>query len=89
MILGPAWIESSSCPAARPAAATCLPFANVKTACIDPFDVGAVGTTALLDDGDEDQTYVPTGPESLLPEQQVEILAQALGIAGAPGPGLA
>lgn len=56
-----------------------LPFANVRTAVIDPHDVAAVAAKALLEDGHEGRTYSPTGPESLLPAEQVAVLADVLG----------
>ncbi|MEU8804164.1 NAD(P)H-binding protein [Spirillospora sp. NPDC048819] len=56
-----------------------LPFANVRTATVDPHDVAAVAATALLDDGHEGRTHYPTGPESLLPAEQVAVLADVLG----------
>lgn len=56
-----------------------VPFAEVRTACVDPFDVGAVAAAALLQDGHAGEIYQPTGPDSLLPEEQVAILGRALG----------
>jgi uncharacterized protein YbjT (DUF2867 family) len=55
-----------------------LPFAGVRTACVDPFDIAAVAGAALLDDRHAGQIYTPTGPESLLPADQVRILAEVL-----------
>lgn len=56
-----------------------LPFANVRTAAVDPRDIAAVAAKALLEDGHEGRTYYPTGPESLLPAEQVAVLADVLG----------
>ena len=56
-----------------------LPFAGVRTACVDPADIAAVAVAALLEDGHAGKIHVPTGPESLLPEEQVAILARAVG----------
>jgi len=56
-----------------------LPFAGVRTATVDPHDIAAVAAKALLEDGHAGQTYYPTGPESLLPAEQVAILADVLG----------
>jgi uncharacterized protein YbjT (DUF2867 family) len=55
-----------------------VPFAGVRTAVIDPADIGAVAAAALTEDGHDGATYRLTGPESLLPAQQVEILARVL-----------
>jgi uncharacterized protein YbjT (DUF2867 family) len=55
------------------------PFANVVTATVDPYDIAAVAVEALLRDGHDRRIYAPTGPESLLPADQVRILAQVLG----------
>ena len=56
-----------------------LPFANVRAAVVDPRDIAAVAAEALLEDGHEGQIYYPTGPESLLPSEQVAILGEVLG----------
>ena len=56
-----------------------LPFADVRTACVDPRDIAAVAAAALTVDGHAGQVYVPTGPQSLLPSEQVAILADVLG----------
>jgi uncharacterized protein YbjT (DUF2867 family) len=55
-----------------------LPFAAVRTACVDPSDIAAVACSALLADCHAGQIYTPTGPESLLPADQVRILGEAL-----------
>jgi uncharacterized protein YbjT (DUF2867 family) len=56
-----------------------LPFAGVRTATIDPDDLGAVAAAAFAADGHRGQAYRVSGPESLLPEEQVAILGRALG----------
>jgi uncharacterized protein YbjT (DUF2867 family) len=56
-----------------------LPFAGVPIALIDPADVGAVGAAALTDDRHAERSYRLSGPEALLPESQVAILAAGLG----------
>jgi uncharacterized protein YbjT (DUF2867 family) len=60
-----------------------VPFARVRTAAIDPADIGAVAALALRDGGHGEehagQTYLLSGPESLLPADQVAALAEVLG----------
>ena len=55
-----------------------LPFAGVRTACVDPFDIAAVACRALLDDRHSGAIYTPIGPDSMLPAEQVEILGEVL-----------
>jgi uncharacterized protein YbjT (DUF2867 family) len=55
-----------------------LPFAGVRIACVDPFDIGAVACSALRDGRHTGQIHVLTGPESLLPADQVRILGEVL-----------
>jgi uncharacterized protein YbjT (DUF2867 family) len=55
-----------------------LPFANVRTACVDPHDIAAVAAVALRTDGHDGKVYVPTGPQALLPAEQAEILGAVL-----------
>lgn len=55
------------------------PFANISVAVIDPRDIAAVAVAALLEEGHEGESYRLSGPESLLPEERVRILARALG----------
>ena len=55
-----------------------LPFAGVRTAMVDPADVAAVAVEALVNDGHAGRIYDPSGPESLLPAEQVSILAAGL-----------
>jgi uncharacterized protein YbjT (DUF2867 family) len=55
------------------------PFAGVRVAVLDPYDIAAVAATALLTGGHSGQTYRLSGPESLLPRERVQILADVLG----------
>jgi uncharacterized protein YbjT (DUF2867 family) len=55
------------------------PFAGVRVANIDPYDIGAVAAAALLSGGHEGSAYSLSGPESLLPADRLEILAKVLG----------
>jgi uncharacterized protein YbjT (DUF2867 family) len=56
-----------------------LPFANVPIAVIDPADIAEVAAAALTTDRHEGRSYRVSGPESLLPAEQVAILANVLG----------
>jgi uncharacterized protein YbjT (DUF2867 family) len=56
-----------------------LPFANVPIATIDPDDLGAVAAVALTSSEHDGRAYRLSGPESLLPADQVRILARVLG----------
>jgi uncharacterized protein YbjT (DUF2867 family) len=56
-----------------------VPFADVANAVIDPYDIAAVASAALLDDKHEGRVYRLSGPESLRPEAQVRILGEVLG----------
>src|SRR5512133_555264 len=56
-----------------------LPFAGVRVAAIDPDDLGAVAAAALTEGGHEGGSYRLSGPEPLLPEDQVAIVARVLG----------
>jgi uncharacterized protein YbjT (DUF2867 family) len=56
-----------------------LPFANVRIATIDPDDLGTVAAIALVSGEHDGRTYRLSGPESLLPADQVRILAEVLG----------
>jgi uncharacterized protein YbjT (DUF2867 family) len=55
------------------------PFANVRTASIDPRDIAAVAATALTADGHAGRSYRLSGPESLLTADRVAILGRVLG----------
>ncbi len=54
------------------------PFAGVRIAVIDPYDIAAVASQALRSDGHEGQAYPLTGPESLLPADRVRTLGAVL-----------
>jgi uncharacterized protein YbjT (DUF2867 family) len=54
------------------------PFADVPIAVIDPLDIAAVAATALRDQGHEGEIYRLTGPQALLPADQVTVLAAVL-----------
>lgn len=56
-----------------------VPFPKVPAAAIDPYDIAAVVAKALLSDGHEGRTYVASGPEAILPADQVAVLAEVLG----------
>lgn len=56
-----------------------LPFPNVRVAAIDPSDIGAVVAQVLLSKEHEGRSYRLSGPQSLLPADQVRSLAQVLG----------
>jgi uncharacterized protein YbjT (DUF2867 family) len=55
------------------------PFATVRTATIDPSDLAAVAAEALVGEGHAGIIYRPSGPEPLVPADQVRILGEALG----------
>jgi uncharacterized protein YbjT (DUF2867 family) len=55
-----------------------LPFANVPIATIDPADIAEIAAAALTTDRHEGRSYRVSGPESLLPAEQVAILARVL-----------
>ncbi|MEV6155234.1 NAD(P)H-binding protein [Nonomuraea sp. NPDC052129] len=55
-----------------------VPFAGVAAATIDPADIAAVAALALTSDGHEGRIYELTGPDSLLPADQVAVLAKVL-----------
>jgi uncharacterized protein YbjT (DUF2867 family) len=55
------------------------PFAGVRVAAIDPHDIAAVAAEALTSAGHEGRIYRLSGPEPLLPADQVRVLAAVLG----------
>lgn len=55
------------------------PFPNVRVATIDPSDIAAVVVHVLWSKEHEGRSYRLSGPESLLPADQVCILAHVLG----------
>ncbi|MEV4161881.1 NAD(P)H-binding protein [Nonomuraea dietziae] len=56
-----------------------VPFPDVRTASVDPFDVGAVAARALLSDEYRGEILRPTGPVAMPPADQVAVLAEVLG----------
>jgi uncharacterized protein YbjT (DUF2867 family) len=56
-----------------------LPFAGVPIATIDPADIAEVAASALTTARHEGRSYRVSGPESLLPAEQVAILGAAIG----------
>ncbi|MEZ0107662.1 uncharacterized protein YbjT (DUF2867 family) [Catenulispora sp. EB89] len=57
-----------------------LPFPNVATACLHPADLAAVIAAVFADpDRYAGEVLLPTGPEALLPREQVAIVAEVLG----------
>ncbi|SEN94502.1 NAD(P)H-binding protein [Actinacidiphila rubida] len=56
-----------------------VPFPTVRTAPVDPYDIAAVAARALLDDGHDRAIHAVSGPQSLLPEEQVAVLGRVLG----------
>ena len=55
------------------------PWPDVAIASIDPADIAAVATAALVDRSYDVQALTLSGPEALTPGDQVTTLAQALG----------
>jgi uncharacterized protein YbjT (DUF2867 family) len=55
------------------------PFADAPIAAIDPYDIAAVAAAALTPEGHSSSIYILTGPEPLLPADQVRTLAAELG----------
>ncbi|GAB4586007.1 NAD(P)H-binding protein [Nocardia sp. IFM 10818] len=56
-----------------------VPFPQVRTACLDPYDLAAVAAHAFREEALRGEILWPTGPEALRPLDQVVILAQVLG----------
>ncbi|GAA0900195.1 hypothetical protein Vau01_097170 [Virgisporangium aurantiacum] len=55
-----------------------VPFPTARAATIDPYDIAAVAVQVLLG-GHDGQIHELTGPEFLLPADQVSVLAKVLG----------
>lgn len=55
------------------------PFADIRTAAIDPADVAACAAAVLVDDGHEGRSYALSGPELISAVGQAAILGQVLG----------
>jgi uncharacterized protein YbjT (DUF2867 family) len=56
-----------------------VPFADVPIAAIDPRDLAAVAARVLTAEGYEARHYMLTGPEPLLPADQLAVVAEVLG----------
>lgn len=56
-----------------------VPFPEVRTAALDPQDLGAVAATVLRGNSQHGEILWPTGPQPLTPAEQVAILAEATG----------
>jgi uncharacterized protein YbjT (DUF2867 family) len=56
-----------------------VPFPDVPAATVDPADIGAVAAQALLTDRHQGRIYAPTGPQALLPAEQIAVLGRVLG----------
>ena len=54
------------------------PFGEGRTAVIDPRDIAAVAAAVLTTAGHENRAYALTGPQSLTPAEQVDVLAEVL-----------
>jgi uncharacterized protein YbjT (DUF2867 family) len=54
------------------------PFAEVSVAAIDPYDIARVAAAALTSDEHGGKAYRLSGPESLLPADQVRVLGEVL-----------
>uniref|UniRef100_A0AAU2UZ73 NAD(P)H-binding protein n=1 Tax=Streptomyces sp. NBC_00003 TaxID=2903608 RepID=A0AAU2UZ73_9ACTN len=55
------------------------PFAGVRAAVVDPYDIAACAAAALTGQGHHERIYPLSGPESLLPADRVRILGEVLG----------
>lgn len=66
-------------PQLRAGDAVRTPFPTVRIAAIDPADIAAVAGLALTSAGHVGQTHVITGPQALVPAEQVAILGAVLG----------
>jgi uncharacterized protein YbjT (DUF2867 family) len=56
-----------------------IPFAGVANAVIDPSDIARVAATALISGEHAGRDYRLSGPESLLPAEQLRTLGELLG----------
>ncbi|MFI6537361.1 NAD(P)H-binding protein [Nonomuraea sp. NPDC050547] len=56
-----------------------VPFPDVRTASVDPYDIGAVAARALLSEEYRGAILQPTGPVAMTPAEQVAVLATVLG----------
>jgi uncharacterized protein YbjT (DUF2867 family) len=69
-----AWADSI-----RHAGSVYAPFADGRTAVIDPGDISACAVSCLLEPGHAGQAYELTGPESLSIGEQVKIIGKVIG----------
>ncbi|MEU4610212.1 NAD(P)H-binding protein [Streptomyces umbrinus] len=56
-----------------------VPFPDVRTADIDPYDIAQVAARALLSPEHAGHAYTLTGPQSLLPADKIAVLGEVLG----------
>lgn len=56
-----------------------VPFPTVRVAAVDPHDIAAVAARALTTRSYDGAIHAVSGPQSLLPEEQIAILADVLG----------
>ncbi|MFE9555422.1 NAD(P)H-binding protein [Streptomyces sp. NPDC006703] len=55
------------------------PFADVRAAVVDPYDIAACAAVALIGADHEGRIHTLSGPESLLPADRARILGEVLG----------
>ncbi len=55
------------------------PFPDAPIAVIDPHDIAAVAAEVMTSEGHHSRSYILSGPEALVPADQVRLLAAALG----------
>ncbi|GLY89351.1 NAD(P)H-binding protein [Actinoallomurus iriomotensis] len=55
-----------------------VPFPTVRAAAVDPYDIAAVAARSLVTGEHEGRIHLVSGPESLLPADQVAVLAKVL-----------
>lgn len=55
------------------------PFGQGRIAVVDPADIAAVAARSLVEPGHAGQVYTLSGPQSLSPGEQTEILSEVLG----------
>ncbi|RHW23761.1 nucleoside-diphosphate sugar epimerase [Nocardioides immobilis] len=57
-----------------------LPFPDLAVACVDPRDLGEIAALALTEPGHAGNAYRVTGPEALLPAEQLATVSTQTGI---------
>lgn len=55
------------------------PFGDVRIPVIDPYDIAAVATVGLTEDGHQGKSFAITGVDSLGPRDKVAVIAEATG----------